>query len=203
LVDEPDPVREAAAALTALFGETAVVVEASLPGGSLEALTAEERQHVASAVLKRQAEFAAGRVCARRALARLGLAAGPLLPGADRLDGVGIDAEGGAPLAADLERFICTERERAWLDGRVPESRGRWAKLIFSAKEAFYKGQYPRSRTVLEFRDVELALDPAAATFTVRVVAAAALPVDLPAARGRWAWTRRFVVTAVYWPSAV
>src|ERR1700757_4626476 len=47
-------------------------------------LLPEEARHVEKAVTKRRLEFAAGRRCARLALARLGATPGPILPGEDR-----------------------------------------------------------------------------------------------------------------------
>nr|BAO66511.1 phosphopantetheinyl transferase [Streptomyces sp. MJ635-86F5] len=52
---------------------------AETPGESGETLFAEERAIVARAVPRRQQEFTTGRLCARRALARLGLPPAPLL----------------------------------------------------------------------------------------------------------------------------
>ena len=47
-------------------------------------LAPEEQNAVAGAVHKRQAEFAAGRTCARRAMAKLGVSIPALLLGANR-----------------------------------------------------------------------------------------------------------------------
>src|SRR5215470_6495909 len=52
--------------------------------GCEQDLLPEEARHVEKAVPKRRLEFAAGRRCARLALARLGLPPGPILAGADR-----------------------------------------------------------------------------------------------------------------------
>src|SRR5437763_335927 len=62
------------------FVVTAQAVPTALDGQ----LYPEERACIARAVPKRRAEFATGRVCARQALERLGVAVGPLLPHPDR-----------------------------------------------------------------------------------------------------------------------
>jgi 4'-phosphopantetheinyl transferase EntD len=56
-------------------------------------------------------------------------------------------------LAVHLETVICTRGELAWLDTQPPPRRGLWAKQIFSAKEAFYKAQYPVTGSRLGFQD--------------------------------------------------
>jgi len=83
------------------------------------------------------------------------------------LAGVGLDIEVDTSLTRELEKAVFTEAERAWLDGRPPRDRGRLAKLLFSAKEAVYKCQYPVTHTILEFHGVELAVELGLRTFTV------------------------------------
>jgi len=92
---------------------------------------------------RRRAEFAAGRLCAREALARLGVPAAPILPGpageprwpegvtgsithcagyracavarTTDLTAIGIDAEPDAALPAGLIEKVATGPERAWI----------------------------------------------------------------------------------------
>ena len=45
---------------------------------------------------------------------------------------------------------------------------GELAKIIFSAKEAVYKAQYPISEMVLDFLDIELSIDFANGSFGAR-----------------------------------
>lgn len=131
------------------------------------------------AVEKRRREYLAGRVAAHRAMEKLGLSARPVLANrsrapswprgltgslshndtacvaavarASQVRSLGIDVEDDTPLANDLVSTVCTLEERAWLATHPEETRGRLAKLIFSAKEAFYKCQYPLSHKVLDF----------------------------------------------------
>jgi len=176
-----------------------VVVETGIPGQIEGELYEQETACVERAIEKRREEFAAGRLLARRALGKLGVAPGPLLPADDRSpiwpEGIagtishtrnfcavavaphdrsrclGLDIEDGSPLKAELAERICTPRELEWLAANTStdEERGRLAKLVFSAKEAFYKCQYPLTKRFLEFEDVELDLDLEAKTFEATV----------------------------------
>jgi 4'-phosphopantetheinyl transferase EntD len=81
--------------------------------------------------------------------------------------GVGIDIEEDTPLQAELIPMVCTPEERLWVDGFEPASRRELAKIIFSAKEAFYKCQYAITRAQLDFHDVHLRIDLAGGLFSV------------------------------------
>lgn len=145
----------------------------------------EEAAAVARAIPKRRAEFAAGRSAARAAMAEIGIAPVAIPQGRDRapiwpsglagsiahcdtcciaavaLHGhhaaLGVDIEPATPLASDLIEVICTPAERAWLvDQSDP---GLAAKVIFSAKEAVYKAQYPLTGKVIGFDAVTLDFD--------------------------------------------
>lgn len=162
-------------------------------------LFAPEQQHVARAVARRQAEFGTARVCARRALAQFGVAPMSLEPHPDRsprwpagfkgsithtseicaatvtpsadIRGIGLDIEGATPLQAELESMICLPAEQAWLAGFDAARRALLGKLFFCAKEAFYKCQYETTRSMLDFSEVEIAIDLDAGTFGLRSIA--------------------------------
>lgn len=148
-----------------------------------ELLFPEEEAYIARAVDKRRNEFALGRTCARRALAQLGIVAGPLVPLADRsvpwpegsvgsithaegyvaavvsktseLRGVGIDAECKGRVHERLWKQIASDDEQAWFRAAPSEAdKALRATLAFSAKEAFYKAQYCLSRAWVGFHDV-------------------------------------------------
>ena len=154
--------------------------------GDPGALYAEEFAAVQKAIPRRQREFAAGRLAARQAMARIGRppAAIPSAPDRspiwpDGLTGsishtdraclavvgasgngqsIGIDLEDDVPMDPALWDSICTPGERAFVS-RLPETlQGRLVTRLFSAKEAFYKWQYPRTRRMLEFQDVHVTL---------------------------------------------
>ena len=109
---------------------------------------------------------------------------------------MGIDVERVTAATADIEELVCTPAERRWLDAQPAAQRGANVRLFFSAKEAFYKCQYPLTKTYLDFQDVELAIGDHG-TFAARIVAAAhgALNRELASVQGRWAWLGGLVVT--------
>jgi 4'-phosphopantetheinyl transferase EntD len=179
----------------ALFGVDVITAEA-LPELVDEQLYADERAHVSNAVPKRRAEFGTARVCARRALAQLGLPPVSLVPYEDRaprwpdntvgsishtknycavavalassVRSLGLDVEEDRALDFGVVKAVCTPSERRSLTLNQDPSHD--AVLYFGAKEAFYKCQYPLTRTFLDFQDVELDLDIARGTFRVRVI---------------------------------
>ncbi len=152
----------------------------------------EEMAAVKGAVEKRRREFAAGRMAVRLALRELGAPALAVPMGPDRApvwpaglvgsithcdvaclavtawEGeialLGLDMERDTPLENDLVPEICTEQERAWL--AALEAPGQAAKVIFSAKEAVYKAQYPRSRTLIGFDALHVVPDLVGGQFT-------------------------------------
>ncbi len=145
----------------------------------------EEEPIVSRAVEKRRREFASGRACARLALGELGVAPVAILSGAHReplwppgvvgslththglcwaavapgarFRGLGVDAEPDVPLAPALARRVCSPAETARAAG-VGLDAGILAHVVFSAKEAVYKCQFPTSGTYLGFGDVTLEL---------------------------------------------
>ena len=160
-----------------------MITELRSPGDTRLLLPA-EAHFLGRSVPKRAQEFAAGRLCARRALAQFGISDFAIEMAADRqplwprsvvgsithtddfcaavvaeracLAAVGIDTEGAARVKPELWRGICVAAEIAWL-GSLPEAaRAAAASLIFSAKEAFYKCQYPLTEQFLGFRDAHV-----------------------------------------------
>jgi 4'-phosphopantetheinyl transferase EntD len=81
--------------------------------------------------------------------------------------GVGLDLEPDTPLQSGLERLICNEDERSWVNQFNSKDRGGLYKVFFSAKESFYKCQYKTTHPVLDFLDVELTFDLEAGTFAL------------------------------------
>jgi 4'-phosphopantetheinyl transferase EntD len=181
---EPPPPRtpQLSMTLAALFPAAAVVAELEGSGDAAWLLPAEQ-QFLGRAVPKRVAEFAAGRACARRALAAFGLPAiaiavgenrQPLWPDgfagsithtagfcaavvarSDELAGLGLDSERVGQIARELWPSICVASELTWLASVTAARRDAAATLLFSAKEAFYKMQYPLTGQWLGFHDVE------------------------------------------------
>jgi 4'-phosphopantetheinyl transferase EntD len=179
-----------------------------------------EEEAVRHAVQKRRREFRAGRACARRALAGLGLD-GVILPsGPDRLPawpsgvvgsithtegycaaaaalaasfrGLGIDAEQAMPLAPEVATMVCGKQD-------VYSSDDPLAPLIvFTAKEAFFKCVFPVLRTMLEFSDVACALAPRGGAFTTALRPPSPQAAVQPL-QGRWCVRRGLVLAAVAW----
>jgi 4'-phosphopantetheinyl transferase EntD len=152
--------------------------------GDPERLLPEERIGQDRWAPKRVAEFAAGRECARLAMAALGVMAQPVLAQADRkpqwpegivgsithcagfagaavarageLRSLGIDAEIVGALEAELWPRVLGDAEREWLSGKPAQEQPKWATVFFSAKEAWYKCQNPVTGWWLEFHEAQI-----------------------------------------------
>jgi 4'-phosphopantetheinyl transferase EntD len=143
------------------------------------------------AVPRRLAEFSAGRAAARLALERLGLPGHAVPQGPDRAPiwpagltgtithsataclaaarrgpgGLGLDLEPDEDLPADLWDEVLSTEERRWAE--TQNQPGRAARLVFSAKEAAFKAQYPLTRQVFGFDMLAVAI--AGGGFTARI----------------------------------
>jgi 4'-phosphopantetheinyl transferase EntD len=199
----------------------------AVPPGSLYP---EEQTLVAAAVAKRQREFGAVRVCARRALSVLKVPAQPLLRGsrgeplwpsgvvgsmthcpgyyaaavassAD-VQALGVDAERHAPLPEGILDAISLPAERKHV---------HWVggpmhldRLLFSAKESVFKALYPLTHVALGFEDAHIAFETRGATEGVfRVRLRRQVPVAPVPFSGRWAVREGFALTAVTIPAGM
>jgi 4'-phosphopantetheinyl transferase EntD len=163
----------------------------------IDALLPEELTALGAAAEKRTREFAAGRSCARQALAALGVPAVPILRGSrrqplwpegvvgsithcagycaaaaarrDRFLSIGLDAEPHAPLPEPIVKRVALPAEREWLhaQGQSPIA---WDKVLFSAKESIYKAWFPLTGRWLGFEDASVSFDPDGGTFQARLV---------------------------------
>ena len=150
-------------------------------------LLAGERELLGRAMPRRARELAAGRICARRAVAQFGLAATAIGARADRrprwppsLTGsiththgvaaaavaerrkfraIGIDAERIGSVSSDMWKHLLLPVETARLQRLPVAQQSKLATLMFSAKEAFYKCQYEVTGQWLEFKDVAVDFD--------------------------------------------
>jgi 4'-phosphopantetheinyl transferase EntD len=164
-----------------LFPAGVVAVESREPGDPA-LLLPEESAHLGRAVAKRVQEFAAGRLCVRRALREYGIDQFPLRVAVDRqpvwpegfvgsithtgglcaaavaesrtIAAVGIDSEIVGHVTPDIWSTICVAGEADWVNSLHPSERAAAVTLIFSAKEAFYKCQYPLVAERLDFHDL-------------------------------------------------
>ncbi|MFJ9693749.1 4'-phosphopantetheinyl transferase [Kitasatospora sp. NPDC101183] len=169
----------------------AEVASAEAFNDSLEGpLYPEEAAQIARAVESRRREFTTARLCARRALARLGLPPVAVPPGplgeprwpagvlgsithstnyraaavartADVL-ALGIDVEPDLPLPEDLLESIASPQEHARLLDleRAAAEPVNWGRLLFSAKESVYKAWFPQGRRILDFFDADVTFGP-------------------------------------------
>jgi 4'-phosphopantetheinyl transferase EntD len=184
----------------------------------------EELAFVERAVPKRQREFRTGRACARLALAELGVEPTALPMGEDRapvwppgvvgsithcqgfvgaavaraslVEGLGLDAELSTPLEPDVIRHICSEDEQASFAAlpRRPEG-ADWSKIAFSAKESIHKCIAPRSRIMLDFRDVTVRIHPETSRFSARLNRADSALPSFDRIEGRFAVLAPWVFT--------
>lgn len=191
-----------------------------------------EKEAVRTAGPGRQADFTAGRLCARAALARLGVTAAPILRGpagepqwpagvtgsithcagyracavalTTDVTAIGIDAEPGDPLPAGLLEAVATPSERARIAVLSAASAVPWDRLLFSAKEAACKLWYPLTGQWPALHDVAASL-AVGGTFTARMRGAGPEACPWPEARrikGRWVARGGLIVTAITWTSA-
>lgn len=157
--------------------------------GALAALHPAEAEQIASAVESRRIEFAAARACAREAMARLGVPAGPVVRGgrgmpvwppgvvgtlthteglraaalapAGSVRSLGLDAEPHGALPAGVLRAVSLPEEAAWVRTAARERPGvHWDRVLFTAKEATYKAWFPLTRRWLGFEDARITLVP-------------------------------------------
>jgi len=165
------------------------VAAAELHGqGDPALLFPEELRCVPSALEVRLRQFAGGRLCARRALVELGLPDAPLLMApaarwplwpegvigsithteqycaavatrAAGYLGLGLDSEHVSAVFPHLADRICTDRELERIAAAPADRRQAALALAFSAREAFYKAQYPLTREALGMQDVYIELD--------------------------------------------
>ncbi len=209
--------------ISSLFADPVVTITATDAMASGDLLP-EEAACIRRAVSKRRREFTAGRLCARAALAQLGIHDFPLLVGEARVPvwpagivgsishckgycgaavaragtvgGLGFDVERAEPIEPELLARICTPRERARLAPRAgaPDP----GKLTFCAKESFYKCYFPLTREFLGFQDVEVEFDPDLRGFRAQLVRATAPSLrGVRELAGRLAWSDALVFAGV------
>lgn len=164
---------------------------------SLNQLYKEEQVLIEHAIEKRQNDFTAGRMCAKKALANLGIKEFPVLmdsKGAptwpagvsgsisharsccaavvarvQKGESLGLDIEEVSRIKESVWEYSFGPEEISWLRKQSAESQ-KWASVIFAAKEAFYKAQYPLTHSWLGFKDAIILIDQASGEFTVELL---------------------------------
>jgi 4'-phosphopantetheinyl transferase EntD len=221
------------ASLSGLFPSGALVAEMREPGNPT-LLYPEEAAHLGRAVPKRAREFAAGRLCARLVLTELGIRDFPIKAALDRqpvwpegvvgsithtagfcaavaadkkhVAAVGMDCELTGSVKTELWGHLFRDGETHWLRSLPPSDQAGAATLIFCAKEAFYKCQYPLTREWLNFHDAWIEL-PAwgarqgifniHASRSIALASYAVLPLT-----GRFLFHEQFVTAGVALPAS-
>jgi len=164
------------------------VVAAELRGSAdPELLLEAELVYLGRAVPKRIQEFTAGRLCARLALSEFGVRDFPIRAAVDRQPiwpenfvgsishtggmcaavvaerrrfiGLGVDVEIVGDVTEEIWPSICLPAEAARVNSLPHVERAAAIALIFSAKEAFYKAQFPVVREWLNFQDLHTELE--------------------------------------------
>lgn len=179
-------------------------------------LLPEESAQLGWAVENRVREFATARMCARRALERLGVPPTAIMRGPhrepiwpsgivgsithcsgyraaavaakSRVLTVGIDAEIHQELPTGVLAEVTSASERC----RLAEHPGgiHWDRLLFSAKESVYKAWFPVTGVWLDFEDVEVSFMPRKGAFCARLLVSPSVLV----AGGLLGFTGRFMV---------
>jgi 4'-phosphopantetheinyl transferase EntD len=158
-----------------------------------------ERALVRNAVAKRKGEFAAGRHCARQALARFSISAPSILKDAygcplwpdgavgsishtsgcvisvagrsSLVAGLGVDVDSRrAPFPEAVLGHVCRPEELRWLQSMPAASMMLHAYALFSVKETIYKCVYGATGERLAFDDASLQFDLRAGLFRAQLM---------------------------------
>jgi 4'-phosphopantetheinyl transferase EntD len=211
-------------ALSSLFPSNVVAVELTTEAPPT-VLTASELKFISHCAQKRIDDFTRGRACAHRGMNELGIAEVSLLAGEKReplwpaqvvgsithttgfaaavvarrseIEALGIDCELIQSVGEDLWERICTPGERAWLAELPAAEAQQNAAVIFAAKEAFYKCQFPLSSEWVGFEDVSIEIGAGNA---FRIIPHVPLPVAdswVASLVGRYQFRETWVVTGI------
>jgi enterobactin synthetase component D / holo-[acyl-carrier protein] synthase len=165
----------------------------------------EEERAVGNAVAKRLIEFAAGRHCARMAMAELGHSPCGIPSGLDRapiwppglvgsithstdfcaavvarsdcFQTVGIDAEPVNAIPVELVEEILRPDETGEFNSEECTDCVNWPTLYFCLKEAAYKAFYPTYRRIISFQDMRVRVDSEARRFLAELPGLSGSPI--------------------------
>ncbi|HET8707618.1 MAG TPA: 4'-phosphopantetheinyl transferase superfamily protein [Pseudomonadales bacterium] len=208
---------------TQLF-PTDVQFEIANPEDFSAVLPVQEQALIERAVEKRRREFTAGRVCARRALQKLGQPVDYLLIGeqrqpqwpsgvvgsishcpgfcaaavaeSHRVMSIGFDAEQRAGLGEELHRIILRPEEMHAL-AQLPATLP-WDRMTFSAKECIHKVYFPLNSYTLDFVDARVRFNPDDQSFVAEIVNPAPNErVPLRTLHGQFCFTHSHIFTAI------
>ncbi|MFG1682493.1 4'-phosphopantetheinyl transferase [Nonomuraea sp. NPDC049269] len=194
------------------------------PPGTM--LFPEEELLIKRAVEKRRREFTTARLCARKAMERLGMAPVPVLSGlrgeplwplgvigsithcagyraaalAQAVGTIGIDGEPNEPLAEGVVEAVSLPQEREMLRRLAAEHPAVcWDRLLFSAKETVYKAWFPLAERWLDFQDARISVDPVRRTFSAHLLVLGPRWQGrrLGGFNGRWMTGNGLILTAI------
>lgn len=210
-----------------LFPEASFALDCVAGEVVLSKLFAEEFALVENAVAKRQHEFAAGRMLARRAMSSLGVAPSAILRdtrGAPiwqegyvgsishsqgmaaavvarrkAVRGVGLDMECRTrPFPWQALDIVIVPREKTWLCELPQHWREIAAFCMFSAKESIIKCLYSAGLPLFYFTQVTVQMDLALGHFEIcELSGVPSLNTDM---QGRLGWNENYVFTGAWWP---
>jgi 4'-phosphopantetheinyl transferase EntD len=211
--------------LAELFPPGALTAELLGEGDDGALLPGELHFLSSQAAAQRRQEFAAGRMCARLLLSQLHISDFALRMAADRqplwpdstvgsithtsgfcaavvaektrFRAVGIDSEVSGSVKPELWHRLFTATEIAWLSALEGPHRGLAATLLFSAKESFYKLQYPLTGQKLGFHDATVEAHWNLQRGSFRVHAPGAVVAQGPVLEGRYLFHDQFVTTGM------
>jgi 4'-phosphopantetheinyl transferase EntD len=221
------------AELSSLFPAEVVAAELTTEQAPRTLLTPAELQFIGHCAEKRIQDFTRGRACAHRVLRELGIQDFSLLAGAMRepiwpdstigsithtygyagavvarqshMRGIGIDCEVIESVDEELWSRICTPTEQDRLARLPPSERGRQAALMFAAKEAFYKCQFPITREWVGFEDVVIEpVEWPVSAGSLHIIPQKTLPLEagvVAALIGRFQFRDPWVITGIAAPN--
>jgi 4'-phosphopantetheinyl transferase EntD len=210
-------------ALQSLFPAEVATEEMAIPA-LVENLHPAERACIDGAGGRRRLDFAGGRVCARRALAKLGIGVFPLLTGEkgepvwptgvvgsishssgrcaaavarrQRIRSLGLDLERLGPFEEGVIKLVCTAPELEWVRSLPGARRPMAVSLLFSAKECFYKCQFSLTRRWLDFHDVDIRVFPEDKEFEP-TGPACSVSAGVAFSRGRYLVSDGYIITGL------
>ena len=182
--------------VTSLWGDVPVMVAVEPLNDNQGEIFPEEAAFLSRASPRRRMAFSTGRVCARKAIRKLGHPEAAVLVAEDRspvwpaglcgsishggdyvmavvaktglIRSLGIDVEIADRLKPKLWRNVCVPEEIEFLNANNQDL--NLATLIFSAKEAFYKCQHIITKEWVGFKDARVELNCADNTWQITLL---------------------------------
>ena len=210
--------------LSDIFPDT-VKALAARPDDVQGELYPEEKKIIQHAVSKRQREFRATRLMARELLKHLKVDRFPLLSGVHReplwpahicgsithtddfcavaialtkdVTSVGLDAQKISVINDELQPYICHPLEKEWINALPEAEQNCYSNLVFSAKECFFKWQFPLTQSWLNFNDCWLTVDKSKKQFQVNLLRNPKSILSTQSLTGKYQFTQDLILTGI------